>query len=224
MSDRERFEKFLSGIDLDGYRSEYSKIKLVELDLPRGIQALKHLYGLYWENRGDFPEFEKFYKTYSGDLSGELERFRKEARFSRETFHLGLPARIYRTWASLLTQIQAGYVAESVFGDGSVEMSAELDWQGIDMRISYSGRRVNVQVKKESLSREVRKPHPIKKRNQTIINLVYEVPGCDPVTPTGKESVPFKRWREKWSGKLDRLDNGFIVFRPMMFGKDELFG
>ena len=223
MSDKENLEKFLSGIELDRYRSEYSKIKLVELDLPRNIQALRHLYGLYWEKRGKFPKFEKFYKKYSGDLSGELEHFRKESRFSKETFYLGLPARIYRTWASLLTQIQAGYVAESVFGDGSVEMSAELDWQGIDMRISNSGKQVNVQIKKESLSREVRKPYPITKRKQKIINLVYEVPGCDPLTPTGKESQPFKRWRDKWSGKLERLDNGFIVFRPMIFNKDELF-
>lgn len=224
MSDKENLERFLSGIELDRYRSEYSKIKLVELDLPRDIQALRHLYRLYWDKRSRFPKFEKFYETYSGDLSDKLEHFRKEARFSRETFYLGLPARIYRTWASLLTQIQAGYVAESVFGDGSVEMSAELDWQGIDMRISGSGRQVNVQIKKESLSREVRKPYPITKRNRKIINLIYEVPGCDPVTPTGKESQPFKRWQDKWSGKLERLDNGFIVFRPMMFNKDELFG
>lgn len=223
MSVLDDFEEFLSGIDLNGYRKKYSSIKLVELDLPKDIQALKHIYGLYWEKRSGFPKFEEFYQKYSRDLSGKLSEFRIKTRFSKETFNLGLPARIYRTWASLLTQVQAGYVAESVFGETSVEMSAELDWQGIDMRINGNGKRVNVQIKKETLSREVRKPYPITKKKKEIINLQYEVPGCDPLTPTGKESQRFKRWRNKWDGKLDRLDNGFIVFRPGIFTEAGLF-
>lgn len=224
MSALERFEEFLSGIELDRYREKYSPIKLVELDLPKGIQALTHIYKLYWDRRDSFFNFERFYDLYSRDLSGELEQFRIKTRFSEETFYLGLPARIYRTWASLLTQIQAGYVAESVFGNGSVKMSAGLDWQGIDICINRDGREVNVQIKKETLSREVRLPHPVTRKNKQIINLEYEVPGCDPLTPTGKESQRFKRWKEKWDGKLERLDNGFIIFRPGMFGDRDMFG
>ncbi len=224
MSARKEFEQFLSEIDLDGYRKQYSRIKLVELDLPRNIQALNHIYGMYWNKRQDFPDFDQFYEKYRGDLSIDLENFREVTRFSRETFELGLPARIYRTWASLLTQIQAGYVAESIFGNKSVEMSAELDWQGIDMVVINRGMKVNIQIKKETLSREVRRPHIITKRNKKIMNLQYEVPGCDPLTPTGKESQPFKRWVDKWHEKLDRLENGFIIFRSEMFLEEELFG
>lgn len=224
MSALEHFEVFLSGIELDRYREKYSPIKLVELDLPKEIQALKHIYKLYWDRRDNFLNFERFYELYSRDLSGELEQFRIKTRFSEETFYLGLPARIYRTWASLLTQIQAGYVAESVFGNGSVEMSAELDWRGIDICVNNGRKQVNVQIKKETLSREVRRPHPITKKNREIINLEYEVPGCDPLTPTGRESQRFKRWKEKWDGKLGRLDNGFIIFRSGMFSDRDLFG
>ncbi len=224
MSELKEFEQFLSGIDLEGYRKEYSRIKLVELDLPKNIQALRHIYRIYWETRMKFPHFGRFYEQYSRDLSDDLERFRIDTRFSKETFELGLPARIYRTWASLLTQIQAGYVAESVFGRGNVEMSAELDWQGIDIAVTHNQQRVNIQIKKETLSREVRKPYPIIKKNKKIMNLQYEVPGCDPLTPTGRESQRFRRWKDKWAEKLDRLDNGFIIFRSGMFSEKELFG
>ena len=66
-----------------------------------------------------------------------------------------MPARIYRTWASLLTQIQGGYVAATMYR--RVDMSADLDYAGIDMRIVVDdAQSINVQVKKETMSREVR--------------------------------------------------------------------
>ena len=75
-------------------------------------------------------------------------------------FSKGLPARIYRTWASIITQIHAGYVAESVFGEGTVVMSGELDHQGADFQVKYRGKTLNYQVKKKSLGREVRQEKP----------------------------------------------------------------
>lgn len=36
------FEAFLSEIDLDAHHKKYAHIKLVELDMPRGIQPLRH--------------------------------------------------------------------------------------------------------------------------------------------------------------------------------------
>ena len=66
-------------------------------------------------------------------------------------FYKGLKARIYRTWASLITQIQGGYVAESVFGKGTVKMSEALDHKGADIQVNYKGHILNYQVKKRVL-------------------------------------------------------------------------
>ena len=43
---------------------------------------------------------------------------------------------MYRTWASLLTQIQGGFVANSIYK--KVLMSADLDYSGIDMQIYFN--------------------------------------------------------------------------------------
>lgn len=218
-----RFNSFLESVDLARYREKYSQIKLVELDLPRNIQAIRFLYRDYWDNRPDFyPSFEKFYDDYSRELAGELEEFRRRMMFSHETFYRGLPARIYRTWASLLTQIQGGHVAEAMYGCDNIEMNAELDYGGVDMRILHGGEEFNIQIKKETMSREVRQPWQHMRRNIKIITVYYEVPGCGPLTSTGKQSVPFGRWRQRWEGRLKRMDNGFVIFLPGMFCMDNI--
>ena len=60
MSGLKTINTFLGGIDLAKYREKYSRIKLVELDLDRNIQAIRHLYREYWERRGKFPSYEDF--------------------------------------------------------------------------------------------------------------------------------------------------------------------
>ncbi|MGU9950962.1 MAG: TaqI family restriction endonuclease [Gammaproteobacteria bacterium WSBS_2016_MAG_OTU1] len=220
MSDLEKINQFLAEVDLQRYRDKYSRIKLVELDLDRNIQCIYHLYQEYWENRSDFPSFDEFYDLYLNDLRTEIENFRKDKMFSNETFYRGLPARIYRTWASLLTQIQGGYAAEEIYGCGCVKMNAALDYAGIDMEITDKKSVINIQIKKETVSREVRTPWQDIKKNKKIVMVTYEVPGCDPLTKKGTLRVPFERWQEKWDGKLRRLDNGFIIFTPQMFARD----
>ena len=222
MSGLKAMNTFLAGVDLAKYRQKYSHIKLVELDLDRNIQALHHLYREYWERRKDFPSYEKFYGIYSGELKKELENFRKEKMFSKETFYRGLPARIYRTWAALLTQIQGGYAAEKIYGKGNIIMNADLDYRGIDMKIKDGGESINIQIKKETMSREVRTPWQITKRNEKIVMVTYEVPAAAPLTKTGKPSKPFNDWQNKWNGKLKRLDSGFIIFLPEMFSRDDI--
>ena len=211
------FNNFLSKIDLITYRNKYSKIKLVELDLPKNIQAIQLLYECYWDNF-DLLNYDTFYEIYITSLQTELKEFRQKQMFSEETFYRGLPARIYRTWASLLTQIQGGYVARSIYP--KVEMSAELDYNGIDMRI-YPEREnenyINIQIKKETVSREVRTPWVGIRRGEQITNITYEVTSYSPLTKTGKECKPYKVWLERWGNKLAKLDNGFIIFLPEMF-------
>jgi hypothetical protein len=133
---------------------------------------------------------------------------------------LGLPARIYRTWASIITQIHAGYVAESVFGNNSVEMSDVLDHQGADFRISYKGQKLNFQVKKETFSREVRKQKEAKnKLDGEFVDILYNVPSNaifeDPKTKKGELRKPYKEFIN--NKNLERFDNGFVVFTPKIF-------
>lgn len=134
-NDLERFENFLSNIDLEAHRHQYRNIKIVELDMPKSVQALRTLYGEYWEKRANWPDFDGFYTIYAASLAEALETWRTQALFSRETFYRGLPARIYRTWTSLLTQIQGAYVAETIFGAGNVRMNVSDDHRGKDLVI-----------------------------------------------------------------------------------------
>ena len=113
------------------------------MDLPKDIQAISLLYKIYWDEK-KFIDYDKFYQEYLSYLGKNIENFREKILMCKKCFYLGLPARIYRTWASLITQIHAGYVAESVFGASSVEMSEELDHQGADFRVTYKNKKNQV--------------------------------------------------------------------------------
>ena len=121
--------------------------------------------------------YDDFYNEYLNKYRAEIETFRQKITMCKSCFYRGLPARIYRTWASIITQIHAGYVAESVFGDRTVAMSAELDHQGADFQVVYKNKTLNYQVKKETFSREVRQSKISK--NQLVgefVDIRYEVP------------------------------------------------
>ncbi len=183
----EKFENFLETVNLSGYRKQFMPIKIVEMDLPREIQALDLLYKTYWDKRRIIP-YEKFYAEYRKLYRKNLELFRNKTQMCKTCFYKGLPARIYRTWASIITQIHAGYVAESVFGNDTVEMSSELDHQGADFRVIYKGRKLNYQVKKETFSREVRaEKKPKKHLEGKFIKIVYKVPNFDMLLDPKKE-------------------------------------
>jgi len=215
----EKFGKFLESVNLNAYRGKYRPIKIVEMDLPKEIQAISMLYKIYW-NKKKFLDYEDFYKEYLNTYKTDIENFRKKITMCDNCFYRGLPARIYRTWASLITQIHAGYVAESVFGENSVSMSAELDHQGADFQVNYHGRFLNYQVKKTSFSREVRVDKKSKKKLKgQFINIKYEVPSEDyfknPKKRDGEYKLPYLRFlRNK---ELKRLSNGFVVFTPFAF-------
>ena len=213
------FTEFLKNVDLKRYREEYRPIKIVEMDLPKEIQAIGLLYGVYWDDE-EFVSFENFYVKYQEAKKDLLEGFRKKIRMCEKCFYLGLPARIYRTWASLITQIHAGYVAESVFGEDSVEMSEALDHKGADFQVSYKKHILNYQVKKETHSREVRKEKDAKKPIAgEFIDLAYQVPSEDyfkePRKKNGEFKTPYLRFTE--NKQLKRLDNGFVIFTKEAF-------
>ena len=214
----EKFDKFLQTVPLKDYRKKYSSIKIVEMDLPKEIQAINLLYKVYWEEK-KFISFEKFYERYLEEKKELLEKFRKKTTMCQNCFVRGIEARAYRTWAGLITQIHGGYVAESVFGEGTVSMSRELDSLGADIRVKYKNHILNYQVKKTSFSGVMsRVPLPRKKKNEgENIDIKYEVPTClsDPKTKNGEFRLPYLRFLE--DKRTAAFDNGFVVFTAETF-------
>ncbi|MFH1237902.1 MAG: TaqI family restriction endonuclease [archaeon] len=228
----EEFTEFLKTVDLGGYRKQYAHIKIVEMDLvlPKklcdsfgvkrmDIQAINLLYKVYWEEK-NFISFDEFYDIYLKEKKELLEAFREYVEMCESCFYRGLKARIYRTWAGLITQIHGGYVAESVFGEGSVEMSRELDSLGADIRVNYGGKKLNYQVKKASYSGVMsRKPLSRRVSEGENIDIYYEVPNSDifdnPKTKKGEVRTGYKRFMD--DKRTDRLPNGFIIFTKDTF-------
>jgi len=213
-----KFETFLKTVDLQSYRKQYSRVKIVEMDLPKNIQAIELLYTVYWKEK-DPLSFDDFYDRYLKEKKDELEKFRLGSTMCKDCFSRGLKARIYRTWAGLITQIHAGYVAESVFGRGTVSMSRELDSQGADIRVEYKRNFLNYQVKKTSHSGVMsRRPLPRKRRLKgESIDIKYEVPTClsNPKTKKGEFRKPYLRFLE--DKRTQAFQNGFVVFTSDIF-------
>lgn len=230
MTKLEEFNHFLTNIDLDHYRELYSHIKLVELDMPKEIQALPAIYELYWDNKSNWLRFEDFYEEYKKPIKLSLNDFMKTTQFSKETFEKGLPARIYRTWASLITQIQGGYVCGEIYGYENVLMSSELDWKGIDFRIKSGNRIADIQIKKQtysaggmgSLTRQARYGIRNNRSGDTINIIEYEVAPPNRYKQNGEKTKPFMTWCNRYYQTLDLLDNGFVIFKKDMFKKDKL--
>ena len=223
----QKFDNFLQSVDLKSYRDMYRPIKIVEMDLPKDVQAIDALYKVYWDQK-KFLSFEDFYKEYLNSQKTEIESFRQKITMCEDCFYRGLPARIYRTWASIITQIHAGYVAESVFGEGTVTMSGELDHQGADFQVKYRGMILNYQVKKKSFSGEVRRGKGGVKNKIAgeFIDINYEVPSSDyfenPKKKDGEYKLPYKRFQE--NKELKRFSNGFIVFAPRILKSNNICG
>lgn len=216
-----RFEAFLGGVNLESHRKRYGRIKTVELDLPRAIQPLRAMYETYWDCRDAslWMGYGEFYDHYRSTIPRQLEEFRVSCRFSRETFYLGLPARIYRTWASILTQIQAAYVLEGIYGRGKVRMGVELDRSGTDIAVRCLGDHdLYIQVKKETMRRDFRGSATVKRgsKKKKVI-LEYAVPAAPKFLRSGKLSKPYRDWEREWGDRLEYLKNGFVVFRPEYF-------
>ena len=57
-----RFNNFLARIDLAGLRERYRAIKIVELDMPKDVQALACIYEQYWNKRKGWLGYDAFYR------------------------------------------------------------------------------------------------------------------------------------------------------------------
>lgn len=223
-SNLKRFGDFLATVDLKKYREMYLPIKILEMNMPKDTQALFLLYKIYWKEKR-FISFEDFYKEYQRHHNTNLKAFHRKTQMCRACFEKGLEARIYRTWASIITQIHAGYVAESVFGPNTVSMSEELDRQGADIQVNYKDALLNYDVKKEAPSGVVGRSHSPKKPIEGIsIPVRYTVPDFNAIMhPKKKRGAGFKKaylvFKEKFldTGLFYVFLNGFVVFTPLVF-------
>ena len=223
MSYLQKFTEFLSTVPLNVYRDRYRPIKIVEMDLPKNIQALWLLYRCYWDEH-NFLSFDDFYSLYLNEKKNELEEFRTKIMMCEKCFYLWLPARIYRTWASIVTQIHWWYVAEDVFWSWSIEMSEELDHAWADFRINYKSRIINIQVKKITKSREVRREKTTKNKIEwDFINIEYFVPNYDIIINNKKKNWELRKWyvdfKEQYLDNkyLAILNNWFVIFQQWLF-------
>lgn len=232
----EKFNNFLKNINLDKYREKYKSIKTMEADMNRDIQALESIYNAYWVfNHDEFPCFEDFYKKYY--LTNDMEQKIKEFNINKiglceECLMKGVEARIYRTWASLITQIQAGYCCSKVFGNKNVFQSTELDHMGIDIKITYKNKNVGIQIKKETGRREIanRKPTPKEQKEFSKIydinyKVITEKEYFNPKYKTNHKNHKIGDYKnyaylfglDGSEPYLKRLNNGFVIFTEKSF-------
>lgn len=199
-------------------------IKIVEMNLPKNIQAIELLYRVYWDEKR-FIDFEEFYKIYEKEKKKELRKFQKKSGMCAKCFGKGIRARTYRTWAGLITQIHAGYVAERVFGPNTVRMSEQLDRQDADIQVQYKGIVLNYDVKKIANSGVMGRWHvPKRPIPGEKISIRYEVPNLDIILrPKKKKGGGFRKAYIDFADKylktkmLDVFPNGFVVFTPYAF-------
>ncbi|MGB9677591.1 MAG: TaqI family restriction endonuclease, partial [Candidatus Ratteibacteria bacterium] len=180
IKDLGRYRSFLESIPLSKYREELKDIKWVEQDLPKKILPLASIFKYYWEERNflDFDEwFEKFWEEINTNPESKkaLEEFKKyyfnKVIGENDWFKKGFKARMYRTWVSVLTQLDFCYMFEYICAkEGKqlhLECNAELDAKGIDAKVNNIG----FQVAKISQRKEARTVS----KKRTIITIPYAV-------------------------------------------------
>lgn len=145
-----KYRKFLESAQLAKYRENLKDIKWVEQDLPKEILPLASIFKYYWEERTYFT-FEDWFETFWKELNTNqvtrevLQRFKKYY-FDKDDngwFKKGFRARMYRTWVSVLTQLDFCYMFEYVNDKEQKNLrlicNAELDAKGIDAKVNDIG-------------------------------------------------------------------------------------
>lgn len=216
-----RYREFLETIPLDKYREELKDIKWVEQDLPKEMLPQASIFHYYW-NKRIFFNFEKWVESFWKGINTHpeskeaLKKFKKYY-FDKNNdgwFRKGFKARMYRTWISVLTQLDFCYMFEYLSAtEGKnlhLEANAELDVKkGIDARVKNIG----FQIAKRSQRKESRTAGG-KKRVVTIPYVVW-----DPDKLKEKIKNPRTRIKDTYQKMLNsfenyfiKLPNGFVVF------------
>lgn len=222
-----RYRQFLKTIPLAEFREKFQKVKWVEQDLPEEILPLASIFKYYWETQ-NFLDFDSWFDCFWRELQASektvtvLKEFKKYY-FDKDDngwFKRGFKARMYRTWVSMLTQLDLcymlAYVAERKNEVFDLECNADLDKKGIDLKIGEIG----LQVKKVSQRKEARTAATTKKKGGikviTIPYPVYDIKEMERkaessrVTPENRKA--YKRTLQSFHQYCEMLNNGFVVF------------
>jgi len=217
------YRQFLETIPLDWYRSQLKDVKWVEQDLyPEIVKVvLGSIFKNYWESK-NFMDFETWFDQLWEELNKEkiLKRFTKyyfnlEDVKENEWFKLGFKARMYRTWISMLTQLDFcyafDYACEKIGKKVKKEANVELDMKGVDLKVG----KIDFQVAKISERKEAR---PGRQRGNKI-NIPYPVFNLKEYERKSKSLRVSYENRKKYQNILKAfykyylvLNNGFVVF------------
>jgi len=217
------FREFLESIPLARYREETKDVKWVEQDLPKEILPQDSIFRYYWEERRflNFDDwFEEFWKEINArpESKKALQGFKKYFfdKTGNGWFKKGFRARMYRTWVSVLTQLDFCYVFESVCSEKKLELKLEcnaiLDTKyGIDVKVNE----IPFQIAKISQRKEARTAGG-KKRLITIPYAVFDLETFQKRSESQrvKDKDGYRKAIESFNKYFLRLANGFIVFKP----------
>ncbi len=235
IKDLEKYEKFLKTIPLDKYREELRDIKWVEQDLPKEMLPLASIFKYYWNER-IFLNFDKWFKSFWEELNTNPESKQSLQEFKKYYFDKngngwfkkGFKARMYRTWVSVLTQLDFCYMFEYICAkegkDLQLECNAELDARGIDARVNDIG----FQIAKISQRKEARTVGGKK----TVVTIPYAVFNIEEFerrceSPRVKDKTGYRKALNSFHKYFIRLQNGFVVFnenylRPIIDSIDDI--
>ena len=217
------YREFLKIIPLDKYRETLKGVKWVEQDLYPGMLPLESIFRNYWHNQ-NFLDFESWFEQFWQELHSDPEKLKvlkefKKYYFDKDDdgwFKLGFKARMYRTWMSVLTQIDFyyvfRYVCRKMGKEISFEANAELDRKGIDMRIGG----VDFGISKVSQRKEARSASGAQRRLIIVPYAVFNIgefirkAGSPRVTPASRRA--YRKSVEAFHKYFVYLDNGFVVF------------
>ena len=230
IEDLRKYREFLKTIPLNKYRAELS-MKWVEQDLHPLLFPQKSIFEKYWDKQSFFNFEEWFNEFWNGLIKGDettkkLEALKEVVRAHRKfyngkingdhetRFFLGFKARMYRTWISVLTQLDFCYLFNFLCAkeeDGlEIECNAELDVQeGIDAKVNDIGFGIaKISQRKEALKIST------KKSLVTIPYAVFNIEEYERLSnsPRVKDKTGYQRALKAFHKYFIRLDNGFVVF------------
>jgi hypothetical protein len=220
LNDLDKYRKFLESIPLVKYRDELKDIKWVEQDLPKELFPLESIFSHYWFAR-KFLDFEEWFRIFWKEINSKrankqaLKKFKKYY-FDKDSdgwFKKGFKARMYRTWISVLTQLDFCYVFEYICAQKRIglalECNAELDAKGIDAQVNE----ISFQVKKISQRKEALRLED-KGSKITIPYAVFNIDDYQRKCQSDrvKDKAGYKKALDSFHKYFICLKNGFVVF------------
>ena len=228
----ENYRKFLLSIPLSSFRDELKEIKWVEQDLHSALFPQKSIFHYYWDEK-KFYGFEEWFDTFWNNLIADkillekVEDFKILVRAYRKfyedkinsehekIFFLGFKARMYRTWISVLTQLDFCYLFDALCVKKKVNLKVECNYkldveEGIDAKVNNVG----FQITKIS-DRKVAQKISRKKRVITIPYAVFPLEEYKRKAESSrieKSRIAYKNALEAFYKYFISLDNGFVVF------------